>query len=108
MPEFTQSLSDRYGARGRDIEQQSSSLASPQKLACSWASFSMAVIHSAMVRFLRSATPFCWDVARTVCLCLHVYIPLIPNKLATLVVMQTGELLACLLLHRHLVGLERR
>jgi hypothetical protein len=37
---------------------------------------------------------------------LHGSVPLIANELATLVVMQTDDLLACLLLHKRFVCLE--
>jgi hypothetical protein len=112
MPELKRSLSDRYRARGRDIEQQISSL---QRFTLQ-ASRQLGFIQHGSDTFCQGAilalsyTVLLWRGTHSVltldALCLHVHIPLISNELATLVVMQTGDLLACLLLHRHFVGLE--
>jgi hypothetical protein len=113
MPELKQSLSDRYRVRGSDIEKKVGSLQrfTPE------AGRQLGLIQHVSDTFCRGAILALSHAVLLGCsshcvlsldpLSLHESVPLITNELATLVVMQTDDLLACLLLHKLFVSLER-
>jgi hypothetical protein len=113
MPQLERSLSDGYRARGSDIEQK---VGSVQRFTPEAGRQLGLVQHDSdtfcqgpdlalSYTILLGCSSHCVLASNT--LSLHVHIPFIANELATLVVMQTDDLLACLLLHKRLVGLER-